>query len=249
MSLKQWVIDLMLIPGLSGYEGRVRKYLKAAMAGLGITSTTDRLGNLIATLPGERTERILLASHFDTKPVTEFRFVGANDGGSSTGALLELARVLKTRPKPRFTLEFLFFDGEEAYGEWREPNHTYGSRHYVSAARAAGTLKSIRAMILLDFVADRKLSLPREGSSDEELWEQLREAAKSAGVGSYFPDETDVSIQDDHTPFLRQGVPSIDLIDWDFPCWHETCDDLSAVSQRSLDASGESVAALLRTLD
>ncbi len=103
-------------------------------------------------------------------------------------------------------------------------------------------------MILLDFVADEELSLPREGSSDEDLWERLRESARRAGVGAYFPDETGSTVYDDHTPFLRRGIPAINLIDWDFPCWHETCDDLSAVSERSLDASGEAVAALLRSL-
>jgi glutaminyl-peptide cyclotransferase len=103
-------------------------------------------------------------------------------------------------------------------------------------------------MILLDFVADKQLSLPREGSSDRGLWAQLRKAAQSAGVGSYFPAATEETIEDDHTPFQERGVRAIDLIDWDFPCWHKSCDNLTAVSERSLDASGEAVAAFLRTL-
>jgi hypothetical protein len=158
--------------------------------------------------------------------------------------VVQLARQLKPRTIGP-TVVFILFDGEE------DPDDSDGG-FYRDGLRgskvAAKKYKGAEAMILLDFVADKQLSLPREGSSDEELWEQLRAAAGAAGVGSYFPDETESSIQDDHTPFLRQGVPAIDLIDWDFPCWHERCDDLSAVSEPSLDASGEAVAALLRTL-
>jgi hypothetical protein len=97
-------------------------------------------------------------------------------------------------------------------------------------------------------VADKDLSIPREGTSSIKIWTKLRAAAARAGVAAYFPDTVETSIEDDHTPFLQQGVPSINLIDWDFPCWHKTCDNLSAVSEKSLDASGEAVAALLPTL-
>jgi Zn-dependent M28 family amino/carboxypeptidase len=207
-----------------------------------------RMTNLIATLPGERSERILLTSHFDTKPVTEFRFVGANDGGSSTGALLELARVLKTRPKPHFTLEFVFFDGEEAYGEWREPNHTYGSRHYVSAAQAGGTLKSIRAMILLDMIGDRTLNLRRDTSSTPWLTDLVWATARRLGYGSNFVDEP-LPVEDDHMHFLKAGVPAVDLIDLDYPEWHTAGDTLDKVSARSLQIVGDVVLAALPEIE
>ena len=97
-------------------------------------------------------------------------------------------------------------------------------------------------------MGDRDLSTPREQSSSGALWARLRRAAKRVGAGSHFPDETQGTVLDDHTPFERRGVPSIDLIDFDFPCFHRTCDDLSAVSERSLDATGETVLQLLRTL-
>ena len=178
-----------------------------------------------------RPERILLASHFDTKPINEFRFVGANDGGSSTGALLELARVLKGRPKPRFTLEFVFFDGEEAYGEWREPNHTYGSRQYVTAARAAGTLGAIRALVLLDMIGDRSLNLKRDTNSTPWLTDILWSTARRLGHAAHFLDEP-FPVEDDHMPFVKAGIPSVDLIDLDYPDWHTAGDTLDKVSAR-----------------
>ena len=103
-------------------------------------------------------------------------------------------------------------------------------------------------MVLLDFVGDKRLSTPREGSSSVGLWRRLRAAARAVGVARHFPPRTQGSIQDDHIPFLREGVPSIDLIDFDFPCWHLRCDDLSSVSRRSLDVTGETVQRLLASL-
>ncbi len=200
--------------------------------------------NIVATLPGERPERIAIASHFDTKPINEFRFVGANDGGSSTGALLELARVLKTRPKPRFTIEFLFFDGEEAYGEWRDPNHTYGSRHYVTAARASGTLAGLKALILLDMVGDRALNMRRDTNSTAWLTDIFWATAKRLGHGAHFLDEP-FPVEDDHIPFVKAGVPSVDLIDLDYPAWHTAADTLDKVSAGSLQIVGDVVLAAL----
>ena len=102
-------------------------------------------------------------------------------------------------------------------------------------------------MILLDFVADKDLSLPREANSNPALWRRLRAAARRAGTASVFPGRTDVAVSDDHVPFLKLGVPAIDLIDFTYPCWHQPCDDLSRVSKRSLDAVGETIYELLRS--
>jgi glutaminyl-peptide cyclotransferase len=144
------------------------------------------------------------------------------------------------------TVVFVLFDGEETPKGVDDSD--FLKRGLRGSKVAARHYDQAEAMILLDFVGDKRLSLPREGSSNIKLWGRLRDAAKRAGVGSYFPDAVGSTVYDDHTPFQRRGVPAIDLIDWDFPCWHETCDDLSAVSERSLDASGEAVAGLLRTL-
>jgi glutaminyl-peptide cyclotransferase len=202
------------------------------------------LRNVVGTVPGRDPQRyVVVGAHYDTKEIPGF--VGANDGAGGTAQLVQLARQLRPRTIGP-TVVFIAFDGEESPGP-SEDDDFYdtglrGSRVAAKAYRAAG------AMILLDFVADKELSLPREGSSNSKLWSRLRTAARRAGVGSYFPGSTEDTIEDDHTPFARNGVPSIDLIDWDFSCWHRTCDDLSSVSERSLDASGEAVAGLLRTL-
>jgi hypothetical protein len=103
-------------------------------------------------------------------------------------------------------------------------------------------------MILLDFVGDKHLTIRREGYSDLRLWRRLRAAAKRVGAGAVFPDTPQGGVLDDHIPFLREGVRSIDLIDFDFPCWHRKCDNLSAVSERSVDAVGETIYELLQGL-
>jgi glutaminyl-peptide cyclotransferase len=127
-----------------------------------------RMTNLVATIPGTRPERIVFGGHYDTKLFRDFRFVGANDGGSSAAFLIELARVLKARKNP-FTVEILFLDGEEAFHPtvWEEKgtDHTYGSRYYVEEARKAGTLKSLKAFVLVDMIGARDLILDRETNS------------------------------------------------------------------------------------
>jgi glutaminyl-peptide cyclotransferase len=202
------------------------------------------LRNVVGTVPGKQPTRfVVVGAHYDSKDIPGF--LGANDGGSGTAAVVQLARQLKPHTIGP-TVEFVLFDGEESpRGTPDSLFLTYGLRGSKVAARA---FEHAEAMILLDFVGDRALSLPREGTSDIRLWSGLRAAAVKAGVGAYFPDAVGVGIEDDHTPFLRRGVPSIDLIDWDFPCFHKTCDNLSAVSEKSLDASGEAVAGLLSTL-
>jgi hypothetical protein len=231
-------------PAGSATSRKLAKRLKRKLPKGRFQSVPGGLRNVVGKVPGRDPDRyVVVAAHYDTKDIPGF--VGANDGAGGTAAVVQLARQLRPRTIGP-TVFFVLFDGEE------DPDDDSGNGFYSDGLRgskvAAKKYEEAEAMILLDFVADKKLSLPREGSSDEELWERLRTAARHAGVGSYFPDDVETSIQDDHTPFLRQGVPAIDLIDWDFPCWHETCDDLSAVSEPSLDASGEAVAALLRTL-
>lgn len=206
-----------------------------------------RMTNVIATLPGQRSARFLLASHFDSKPIEEFRFVGANDGGSSTGALLELARVLRARPPLALTTEFVFFDGEEAWGEWVAPNHTYGSRHYVAAAGRNGTLGTVRGLVLLDMIGDRTLTIRRDTNSTRWMTDIVWAAARRLGHGTHFLDEP-FPVEDDHMPFLDAGVPALDIIDLDYPAWHTAADTLDQVSARSLQVVGEVVLAALPDL-
>jgi glutaminyl-peptide cyclotransferase len=200
--------------------------------------------NVVGQLPG-RGKAIVVAAHYDTK-LEPFRFVGANDGAGGTAELLELARALRhvRRPRGAPPIRFVAFDGEESPDN-RDDFYATGLRG--SKPYAARHAHELRAMILLDFVANRSLSIPREAGSDAGLWARLRAAAQRAGAGRAFPDVLQGQVLDDHTPFARRGVSSIDLIDFDFPCWHRACDDLGAVSRRSLRQSGAAVLELLRS--
>lgn len=202
------------------------------------------MGNVIGTIPGRRPERIIIGSHFDTKRTNDFRFVGANDGASSTAALLELGRVLKARTHD-FTIELLFLDGEEAVNwDWGTTgvDNTYGSRHYVDAARKAGTLAGIKAFVLLDMVGDRNLVLRRDQQSTRWLVDAIWSTAATLGHGRIFSNEP-TEVEDDHVSFLRAGVPAVDVIDLEYPEWHTAQDDLDHVSARSLQVVGDVVVA------
>ncbi len=199
------------------------------------------LRNVVGTVRGREPGYIVAGAHYDTKDIPGF--VGAVDGASGTAVLAELARTMR---RPRHTIKFVFFDGEES--PRGVPDTAFVRRGLRGSKVAAPRLSDARAMVLLDFVGNRGLSLPREANSDPRLWERLRGAARRVGAGAAFPDTEQGAIADDHLPFIEQGVPSINLIDFDFACWHRTCDDLSAVSERSLDATGETVHELLRNL-
>ena len=207
-----------------------------------------RMVNLIATIPGARKDRIIVAGHYDTKLFHEFRFVGASDGASSAAFLLELARVLRTRRNP-FTIEVLFLDGEEArMPDWKGTDNTYGSRHYVDVARRDGSLATLKTMILVDMIGDRDLDIRRDDNSTAWLTDIIWSEAKHQGLEDYFiPDRT--RIEDDHLPFLSAGVPSVDVIDLDFDAWHTAKDNLDAVSARSLQVVGDVLLAALPSIE
>ncbi len=205
------------------------------------------MANVIATLPGERPDRIVLASHFDTKLFKEFRFVGASDGASSTAALLELGRVLQDKPRP-FTIELLFLDGEEAFVNWTGTDHTYGSRYYVEAGKKAGTLGGFKALILLDMIGDHDLNIRREQNSTRWLTDIIWATARTLGHQQHFLDEI-TPIEDDHMAFLAAGVPSVDIIDLDYPAWHTAQDTLENVSPKSLQIVGDVVVAALPAIE
>jgi Zn-dependent M28 family amino/carboxypeptidase len=231
-------------PAGSAQSRKLAAKLKALVPNGRFQKVPGGLRNVVGTVPGRQPKRlVVVGAHYDTKDIDGF--VGANDGAGGTAAVVTLARRLKPRTIGP-TVKFVLFDGEET--PRGVPDEQFLQKGVRGSKVAARRFRDAEAMILLDFVADKDLSLPREGSSNLKLWARLRSAAQRAGVGRYFPDAVGTTVQDDHTPFQRAGVPSIDLIDWDFPCWHRTCDDLSAVSEKSLDASGEAVAALLPTL-
>ena len=230
----------------SGIDAREQAFI--GMTPLGEVS----MANVIATIPGKRPDRLAIASHYDTKLFREFRFVGANDGASSTAALLELGRVLKARQN-EFTIELLFLDGEEArMTEWRGTDNTYGSRHYVQAAQKDGSLRSLKALVLLDMIGDRDLVVRRDSNSTPWLVDIIWSAAARLGHGGTFSNEL-TTIEDDHIPFLKAGVPAADLIDWETPArrgtWHTPNDTLEFVSAKSLQTVGDVVSAAIPEIE
>ena len=245
-------------PAGSAANARTRQYITAQLAALGIKTTEQpfdgatplgpvKMVNIIGTIPGKSADRIILGSHFDTKLYRDVRFVGASDGASSTAALIELARVLKARQDLPFTIELLFLDGEEAVIEWTAADSTYGSRHYVDAARQSGSLKSIRAFILLDMIGDRDLTIRRDPNSTRWLTDVIWATAQKLGHRQFMNEE--MAIEDDHLPFLKAGVPAVDIIDLDYAAWHTPQDTIDAIAARSLQVVGDVVVAALPQIE
>lgn len=206
------------------------------------------LRSVVGTLPG-RKPGIVIGAHYDTlaKPRG---FVGANNGAAGSAIVIEAARALRRMhagPGAR-EVRFVLFDGEEPAKVLPEESANFyneglrGSRAYV-----ADNPGRTSAMILLDYVGNRGLFLPREGTSTEALWSRLLVAAREAGAERFFSNETGTAIEDDHSPFLRAGVPAVDLIDWRYP-GHTLADGLDKLSRQSLDAVGETVVQLVSEL-
>ncbi|MBI5104919.1 MAG: Zn-dependent exopeptidase M28, partial [Solirubrobacterales bacterium] len=201
------------------------------------------LRNVVGSLPG-RAPAIVLGAHYDTE-VSPKGFVGANDSAAGTAVLLEVARALQRLPRSERAREirFVLFDGEE---EPRPTEDFYrdalrGSKAYVQAHA-----EEVGEMVLLDYVGNKGLRLPREATSDEGLWRRVRAAARRAGVAPVFPAATGAGVLDDHTPFLRAGIPAVDLIDFDYRYRDTTRDTVDKLSVASLDAVGETIVELLR---
>jgi glutaminyl-peptide cyclotransferase len=235
-----------------------RKYIKSQLAAAGVSvvdqawdATTPagpiHMVNLVATIPGARRERLVIAGHYDTKRVRQFRFVGANDGGSSAAFLIELARILKAR-KNVFTIELLFLDGEEAVFEWTGTDHTYGSQYAVDTARKNGTLASLKAMILVDMIADRDLRIRRDENSTTWMTDIVWDTARRQKLSAHFLEER-TQIEDDHLPFVKAGIPSLDIIDLDYAPWHTAADTLDAVSAGSMQVVGDVLLAALPQIE
>jgi hypothetical protein len=217
-----------------------------------------KMVNIVSELKGDSDDAIIIASHYDTKPFKDFTFVGANDAGSSTGALIEIANTLAaSRERHHFTYRFVFFDGEEAFcREWDEcgkpnaPDNTYGSRHYVERLRASGQLKKARALILLDMMGYSKLELGRDDMSTPWLVDIIWKTAQEIGYSKQFVNRPEGVGGDDHAPFLQAGVPSADIIQLStYPFWHTPQDTLDKVSPASLKAVGDAVIASLPRIE
>ncbi len=244
----QHVANLVAIgPRSAGSPGilRAQAYIRAQLESFGCPveeekfSATTAVGpvemkNLIARIPGASRDVILLATHYDTHPIPQF--VGADDGGSSTGVMLELARQLCPR-KGALTLWIVFFDGEEAFVQWSHTDGTYGSRQMAARLASSGELKRIRAMLLADLCGGRGARFKKESSSTRWLTDLVWSTAARLGYSSTFVND-ETAIEDDHLPFLKRGVAATDVIDLERPYWHTTADTLDKVSPRTLAMVG-----------
>jgi hypothetical protein len=243
----EWVerqVTLGPRPAGSAASRKLSKQLRNAIPKGRYQAVPKGLRNVLGTVPGRDPKRlVVVGAHYDTKDIPGF--VGAVDAGSGTAVVAQLARTIKPR-QIRPTIVFAFFDGEESpAGTPDSKFERYGLR---GSKVAAPTLRKAEAMILLDFVGEKDLSIPHEENSDKKLWRKLRAAARTAGVIKHFPPDLWPAVSDDHLPFIKLGIPSIDLIDFDFDCWHKLCDDMSQIAESSLDAVGETMVRLLATL-
>jgi hypothetical protein len=194
--------------------------------------------NLIARFSGKAkgSPSFLLASHYDTKLFDTIQFVGANDAGSSTGLLLELARVLGKHPNLAKKIELVFFDGEEAYENFSDNDGLYGSRYFAKQLQTGGA-KQFRGGMLFDMVGDRALGITLPADSPSAMARHLFTAADVLKVRNYFS-YLDRDLIDDHSPLNAIGIPTIDVIDFDYSWWHTAGDTMDKISAQSLQIVG-----------
>ena len=239
-------------PSGSAAIGKAQDYIQKELKSYGLKVVEDPfiaktprgtvpMKNIIAELPGEKPEMVLITGHYDTK--RQAGFIGANDGASSAAAVLETARVLaKTRPE--YTLWFVFFDGEEAVVEWEGTDNTYGSRRLVSEMQSDGSLSRVRAMILYDMIGDKDLDLKRDAESSAWLVDSIWNTARRIGSAKFFL-ANETAVEDDHVPFRNEGISAVDLIDFNYgpnhEYWHSSQDTLDKVSGESVKIVGDVV--------
>ncbi len=206
--------------------------------------------NLVAKIPGASSSIVIISGHYDTKRMN-FPFVGANDGGSSAAFLLEMARVLARR-NSRLAYWLVFFDGEGALQRWSATDRLYGSRHFAQELLGQGIFQQIRAVILVDMIADAHLGIHREAHSTPWLTDIVFAQAQRLGYARYFLNSPR-TIEDDHLPFLELGVPAVDIIDLDYGpfnlYWHTRYDTIEKCSPASLAIVARVVLATLAALE
>jgi len=209
------------------------------------------MSNIIARFPGTSSAAVAVTGHYDTKVFKEFPFVGANDGGSSAGFLLEFAKAASGKPR-QLELILVWFDGEEAVREWSASDGIYGSRHLADKWAQDGTLRRLRALLNVDMTGDKDLLILSDFNSSADLRGLVWQIAKGLGYGRFFT-EMGTPMEDDHIPFLGKGVKALDLIDFDYgpgnSWWHTAQDTMDKLSANSLWVVGHVVSETLKKLD
>ena len=246
----QRLVDLGPHPAGSDAIEKARNYIEDELRHSGwqvtrqaFTDDTPRgkihFVNLIARFSSDAntaSPSFLFCSHYDTKLFDTIRFVGANDSGSSTGLLLELARVLGHHANVARNVELVFFDGEEAFENFSETDGLYGSRFFAKQLQSEGA-KQIRGGILFDMVGDRSLGITLPADSPAVMARDVFAAAEALKLRKYFS-YLDRDMIDDHTPLNAIGIPTIDIIDFDYPWWHTADDTMDKISPESLQIVG-----------
>ncbi|HUI08126.1 MAG TPA: M28 family peptidase [Verrucomicrobiae bacterium] len=252
-------------PSGSGALERTAEYIKTQLQDDGLTvdeqvftaSTPYGLKQFRNVIAKSRVQTggpgrvIIIGSHYDTKFMTNVTFVGANDAGSSTGVLLEIARVAANQRN----LWFVFFDGEEAMVNYDDRDGLWGSKFFVESLKNKQELESVKAMVLLDMVGDADLNVTIPANGAGWLMQKVFEASRDVGFRDYFGLRAG-EMTDDHVPFLNAGIPAIDLIDFEYGSapgrndyWHTANDTLDKVSAHSLEVVGQTTLRLVELLE
>jgi glutaminyl-peptide cyclotransferase len=260
----QYVKDIVAFgsrPAGSPGHVKVEQYIQSKLKGDEVevdafTATTPAgkfpIHNIIAKFPGKKDGIIVIASHYDTNYPLPKEFVGANDGGSTSGLLLELANQFRGKPLDGYSVWLVWTDGEEAFVKWTASDSLYGTKHLAQKWQQDGTAKKIKAFILLDMIGDADLDIQRDTNSTAWLSDLVYQAASTLGYQSHFFQQT-TAIEDDHIPFAKIGVPVVDIIDIDYgyanAYHHTTQDTLDKLSPKSLAITGDVVLQTIQLLN
>ncbi len=256
-----------IVPRDAGTKGaqRAAAHLEKKLKALGFKTITDTFSektparemvfhNVLGRLPGKTNRLIVLASHYDTKSGISPDFEGANDSGSSSGALLELARVLSKKAPMETEFLVAFFDGEECETEYGPTDGLHGSRHLAQQIYEGGGAKHVEAVIVLDMIGDKNLNVTIPRNSSGALVKALFSAAEETGTRASFSLGKG-AILDDHVPFRLAGMPAIDLIDFEYGSapgqndyWHTTDDSMDKLSAESLQVIGDAVLRMIENM-
>lgn len=240
---------------------KLQEYLESELKSYGCAVDTDTFSadtpvgrvpmrNIVAKIPGKTPGIILLGTHYDTKKMENF--VGADDAGSSTAVMLEIARLLCKEAPGKNAVWIAFFDAEEAFNPtWQDPDHTYGSRQMAAKMAADGTLPHVKAFILADMVGGKGNHFRRDPDSTKWVVDLVWGVAAKLGYSDIFLSEAGGTGGDDHYSFLKRGVPSVDIIDlWgpEVPYWHTPQDNMDVISPKTLAVVGHTILASISEL-
>jgi len=247
-------------PGSPGHA-KAEQYIKSKLAGddVEVDSFTAKtpagefpIHNIVAKFPGKKDGIIVIAGHYETNYPLPKEFVGANDGGSTTGLLLELANQFRGKQLDGYSVWLLWTDGEEAFVKWSDKDSLYGTKHLASKWQQDGTARKVKAFILLDMIGDADLDVQRDNNSTPWLSDLIYQAATALGYQSHFFQQT-TALEDDHIPFAKIGVPVVDIIDIDYgyanAYHHTTQDTLDKLSPKSLEIVGDVVLQTIQYLN